>query len=250
VPYTHTYFKAKKMMGNIKNYKVFLKATAICSLLGALTTALLIFLPNPEATDFETRTALHQNGLYLSKLWILFIHPQVNFLASLGIAFLLFKKYPLQIIFGTLFLGIWAYSEMAQQALLIDTLNQLWRPGYIGADNETSKNMFEALIQAANGISDSKYFLVIYGFGLGSLLYGFALVKANGLGKWIGVALLFIGILSLSSFVRYYLGIESLNGIVNWSYEWIYRYLQPLVRIAIAVWIIKELQKNKQKIYD
>ncbi|RKN78503.1 hypothetical protein [Ulvibacterium marinum] len=231
-------------MEHVKNQDYFLISTAICSFLGALTTVLLIFLPNPDAPDFETRSSLYDNGLYLGKLWILFIHPQVNILASLGVAYLLFKKYPLQIVFGTLFLLVWAYTEMAQQSLLIDTLNQIWRPGYVEADNEVSKNMFETLIKAANGISDSQYFLVIYGFGLGSLFYGLALAQEGGLGKWIGIALLFIGILSLSSFARYYLGVTSLNEIVNWSYKWIYTYLQPLVRIAIGVWILMEIKKR------
>lgn len=41
--------------------KIFLKATAICSFLGALTTGLLIFLPNLEAVDFEARALLSGN---------------------------------------------------------------------------------------------------------------------------------------------------------------------------------------------
>lgn len=225
-----------------ENYRSFLNATAICSFLGAITTTLLIFLPNPEASDFETRAALYNNGLYLSKLWILFVHPQANLLASFGIAFLLWKKYPSRVIFGTFFMLIWAFAEMSQQALLIDTLNQIWRPGYLGADNDVSKNMFTTLIRAASGISDSKYFLVIYGFGLGSLFYGLAMIWESGFAKWIGISLLFIGVLSLSSFARYYLGINALNAAVNWSYEWIYSYLQPLVRIAIGIWILLEVK--------
>ena len=182
-----------------KKTKMFLIASAICSFIGVITTALLIFLPNPETPDFETRVLLSRNTIYLRKLWILFIHPQVNFLAALGIAYLLYKKQPLQIIFGTLFLFIWAYTEMSQQSLLIDTLNQIWRPGYINADDEVTKNMFKTLINAASGLSDSKYFLVIYGFGLGTLLYGFALVREVGLGKWIGISFIFIGILPIKS---------------------------------------------------
>ncbi len=224
-------------------YKSFLRFAAICSFLGALTTILLIFLANPPAADFESQTMLYENKLYLSKLWILFVHPQVNFLASLGIAFLLLRKYPLQIIVGTFFLLLWAFTEISQQALLIDSLNQIWRPGYIEAENELGKTMFETLIKAANGISDSKYFVVIYGFGLGSFFYGMAFIKQNGWEKWIGVALVFIGLLSLSSFARYYLEVSSLNTLVNWSYEWIYPYLQPLVRIAIGLWIFKEIKR-------
>lgn len=234
-------------MKGFTNKQYFLKVAAICSFLGALTTALLIFLPNPEASDFEARVLLYQNKRYLGKLWILFLHPQFNFIASLGVAYLLLKKYPAQIILGTLFLGIWAYTELSQQALLIDALNQIWRPGYLVAEEETSKEMFRTLIEGANGISDSKYFLVIYGFGLGSLMYGLALVHQTGIAKWIGIALLFIGVLSLLSFGRYYLGLTFLNGPVNWIYTWIYPYLQPLVRIAIGLWILKELG-NQTKI--
>nr|WP_298996051.1 hypothetical protein [uncultured Allomuricauda sp.] len=223
------------------NQTLFLKLAGICSMLGAITTSLLIFLPNPIASDFESQTLLFENKLYLSKLWILFIHPQVNIIASLGIAYLLLRKYPAQMIIGSLFLLVWAYTEMSQQSLLIDTLNQIWRPNYVNAESEITKNMFKSLINAANGISDSKYFLVIYGFGLGSLIYGTALIQENGLGKWIGGSLLFIGILSLCSFLRYYLGITFLNAPVNWTYEWVYPYLQPLVRIAIGIWIFKRI---------
>ena len=229
-----------------KNSQYFLKTAAICSFLGAITTALLIFLPNPTATDFEAQVLLHENKLYLSKLWILFIHPQVNFIASLGIGVLLYRKYPHFIIPGLLFLLLWAYNEMSQQALLIDALNQIWRPGYIAAEDELSKNAFSALIQAANGISDSKYFLVIYGFGLGSLLFGFAFLPQQGMGKGIGFALCFIGILSLFSFGRYYLGLSFLNPFADFSYSWIYPWLQPLVRIAIGVWIWLQIGQSGQ----
>ncbi len=225
---------------NDKSLRIFYLVTAICSVLGALTTTLLIFLPNPTATDFESRTLLFENNLYLTKLWILFLHPQVNFIASLGIAFLLFRKYPAQIVVGTFFLMTWSLTEISQQALLIDALNQMWRPGYLAAENEVTKSMFETLIRASSGISDSQYFVVIYGFGLGSLLFGLAMIHEDGLGKWIGISLVFIGILSLCSFLRYYLGVTGLNEIVNWSYQWIYSYLQPAVRVAIGVWIFKQ----------
>ena len=106
------------MPNHSPNALKFLKLAAICSFLGALTTALLIFLPNPEVTDFDSRVQLHRNSLYLTKLWILFLHPQVNFIASLGIVYLFFRKYPLQMILGTLFLGVWAYTEMSSTGTL------------------------------------------------------------------------------------------------------------------------------------
>lgn len=225
------------------NWSRFLKAAAICSVLGALTTALLIFLPAAEALDFDSRVQLYQNKLYLTKLWILFFHPQFNIIASLGIAVLLIKKYPLQIISGTLFMLVWFYSEMSQQAFLIDALNQMWRPGYIEATDEITRNINRTLIHGATGVSDSKYFLVIYGFGLGSLIYGFALVREQKMGLWIGWALIFIGTLSLCSFLRYYLQMDFLSPYVDWTYTWIYPVLQPLVRLGIGTWIFNQIDK-------
>ncbi len=225
-------------------FRPFLKFTAICSFLGAITTALLIFLPNPSASDFDAQVLLFDNNLYRIKLWILFIHPQVNILASLGIAYLLVRRHPLQLIAGTLFLLIWAYTEISQQSLLIDALNQIWRPGYVEAETSDTKNMYFVLINAANGISDSKYFLVIYGFGFGSLLYGFAFIREQGAEKWIGVSLIFIGTLSLCSFARYYLDATFLDVAVQWTYQWIYPYLQPATRIAMGVWILQIIKRT------
>jgi hypothetical protein len=200
------------------NWSKFLMVSAVCSVLGALTTSLLLFLPAVEALDFESQAQLYQNKLYLTKLWILFFHPQFNMMASLGICVLLFKKYPLQMIPGTLFLLVWFYSEMSQQAFLIDALNQMWRPGYIEAADEITRNINRTLIQGATGLSDSKYFLVIYSFGLGSLLYGLAFVQEKKIEKCIGICLIFIGILSLCSFLRYYLSMDFLSPYIDWTY--------------------------------
>jgi len=225
--------------------KTFLTVAAICSFAGAITTTLLIFLPSTPAVDFEAMVQLQSNSLYLAKLWILFIHPQVNIVAALGIAYCLFRKNPISITIGTLFLFVWAYTEMSQQALLIDALNQLWRPAYLNASDDEMKTMYTTLITAATGISDSKYFLVLYSFGIGSLLYGWVLLDENIFGKCIGISLFFIGILSLSSFTRFYLGATFMDNIVDWLYQWIYSYLQPMVRIAIGFWILHEIKRNK-----
>lgn len=223
----------------------FIVVAALCSFLGAVTTAILIYLPNPIPSDFENQSILSNNFIYLFKLWVLFFHPQFNFIASLGVGFLLFRKYPWSIIAGLIFLFIWAYSEMSQQALLIDTLNQFWRPGYQNADSDEEKELYKTLITGISGLSDSKYFLVIYSFGIGSLLFGSALVNEDYLGRWIGWSFIFIGLLSLSSFCRYYLGITFINDVVNWLYQWVYGYLQPVVRIAIGIWLIREIKLLK-----
>ncbi|MEP2668746.1 MAG: hypothetical protein ABJH04_07120 [Cyclobacteriaceae bacterium] len=226
------------------NKYMFLRLTAVCSLLGAITTALLIFLPNTTAVDDPTHALLSQDSLYMAKKWILFLHPQVNFIASLGVAYIFIRKFPLQILLGSLFLLIWCYTEMAQQAFVIDALNQIWRAEYLGADHN-EKGTYHILFKVAGGLSDSYYFLLLYGFGLGTLLFALAFIQTSGLARWIGYVLVFIGVLSLLAFASYYLGLTALVDLVGWMYKWIYAWLQPAVRIAISVWLFNQIIQQK-----
>ena len=218
----------------------FLRVASICSILGAITTILLIYLPGAVASGIEEQAALYLNKLHMFKLWMLFLHPQFNFIAILGIAVLLIKKYPEYIIPGTFFLAIWAVTEMAQQAFMIDTVNQIWRPEYLNETDEGRKLMIENQLSMTGGIWDFMYFLIIFGFGLGTMLLGFAMIKVDKLAIGIGSAFIFIGILSLLSFLRYYAGLTFFSAGVDWVYFWIYPVLQPIVRIALGVWLWKQ----------
>ena len=222
----------------------FLYIAAACSFLGAITTLLLIFLPVPQAEGFQHSILLYKDKLYNWKLWILFLHPQFNFIACLGAAYLLLRKYPAEIIIGSFFLLVWSYTEMSQQVLLIDALNSYWRPGFLDADDSMSRNIYLTMIKGSDGISDSQYFLLLYGFGMGSLFYGLAFMREQDWAKYLGMALIFIGALSLCSFLRYYLGLEQLSGTVDWLYKWVYSFLQPLVRIALGIWLLLAIKKT------
>lgn len=226
------------------NYRRLLICAAICSFLGAITTALLIFLPASSSVDPQNSILLYKDNLYIAKLWILFLHPQFNFIAALGIAVLLFRKYPLEIILGTFFLLLWCVMEMSQQALLIDALNQQWRPAFLAAQDEMSRDIYLTLIKGTNALSDSKYFVLLYGFAMGSLLYGSAMVREEDLARWIGIAFILIGLLSASAFTSYYLGLGFLSAGVTWCYKWVYPCLQPLVRLALGVWLLKALKNE------
>lgn len=223
------------------NYRGLLLCTAICSFLGAITTALLIFLPDTSSVDPQNTILLFKDRLYITKLWIMFFNPQLNFVAALGVAILLFRKHPLEIIIGTFFLLVWVVMEMSQQALLIDALNQQWRPAYLAAEEQMGRDIYLTLIKGTNALSDSKYFVLLYAFALGSLLYGLAMIREQGLAKWIGFAFLLLAMLGLAAFMSSYLGFENLAATVAWCDTWVYPYLQPVTRLALGIWILSRL---------
>lgn len=228
----------------MKNLSNLLKVGALCSVASAITTATLMYGPNPPQPEtFETAQALHQNGLYMMKKWVLFLHPQFAFIAAMAAAFLTFRKAPAATSFGIMFLFIWAYTEMSQQAYLIDALNQYWRPAYSAATG-TDKTTWETLIKGSDAVSDSYYFLLIYGFALGSLIFGFALQKQARTGLIIGAATSLIGLMSLFAFLYYYAGFTSLSGLVSGWYGWVYGPLQIAVRLALAWWLFDQATKD------
>lgn len=217
----------------------FLKVAAVCSVLGAITTALLIFLPIAQATSFESQVILYSDSLYTGRLWVFFFHPQFNLLATLGLGVLLYKKTPGLVISGVLFMMIWAVTEAAQQAFIIDAVNQIWRTTYADTEDETLKQVLKTNLIGSYGFQDSMYFLLLYCFGVGSILMGLALCKSDKWGRWIGFTFLFFGVLSLASFVRYYAGVSMLSEMIDACYAWIYTWLQPLARLCVGIWLWK-----------
>jgi len=222
----------------------YLKVASICSILGAITTILLIYLPGPTAKGFEAEAALHLNFLYMFKLWVLFTHPQFNVIATIGITVLFIKKYPEFVIPGTLAILIWGFTEMAQQAFMIDAVNMIWRPEYLKEVNEINKTALHTQLSGVGAIWDTMYFLVKYGFGLGTLLMGIVLVKAKKLALWIGSANILIGTTMLMAFTADYLGLKFFLLPVDWFYDWIYPVLQPAVRITLGIWLWKQIDTS------
>ena len=219
----------------------FLRIASICSFLGAITTILLLYLPSAVADGFEAQAALHSNKLYITKLWILFFHPQLNFIATIGIAVLFFNKFPEIVIPALLLSFLYTVAEMAQQAFLIDAVNIYWRPGYLNEVDEIKRASFVTNLSSVEAIWESMYLIFQYGFALGSILIGFLLLKTKNYAKWIGISKIIIGISVVMAFLYNYMGVEPLLGSINWFYAWIYPVLQPAVRIAIGIWLWKQL---------
>jgi len=215
-------------------------AGAILSCLSAITTAILMYGPDAATPDgFEAAQALHANTLHTYKKWVLFFHPQFAFLAACAAAAVLVRRAPALTLVGLFYLGVWAVTEMTQQAFLIDTLNQMWRPAYLAA-GAADKDQWRTLITGLQGISDGQYFVLIFGFGLGTLLIGGAFLKGPGPDKILGAGMITIGIMSLLAFAYYYAGLSSIGALISGWYGWIYGPLQIGVRLGLAVWLMHQ----------
>ncbi len=210
---------------------------SVASFLSAATTAILIYGPDASVgSGIVAQAQLHSDWLYLYKRWVLFFHPQFAFIAALGIALALAQKRPFCMMVGLFYLLVWAVTEMTQQAFIIDALNQYWRPGFLNAADPSEKSAYETMLRGFGGFSDSQYFTLLFGFGVGTTLFGYAFLCTDSLGKGIGAALIGIGILSIVSFAGYYAGMSFVTPMTSWIYSNLYGLIQTGVRIAMGVW--------------
>lgn len=222
-----------------------LKVAAFASLASAMTTAILIYGPNPAPADgMEAQARLAQDWSYLYKPWVLFFHPQFAFIASLGAVAVLWRLAPALALVGLFYLSMWAVTEMTQQAYIIDALNQFWRPGYLAATDAGERETYETLLTGFSAISDSQYFVLLFGFGMGSVLLGLAFLKADRLGKAIGAVMVFLGVVSLTAFAGYYVGaLAGATVVTGWVYTYLYGPVQTGVRVALAWWLWREARQ-------
>jgi len=231
----------------MKSHNSYLYAGAILSVFSALTTATLMYGPNaPAAEGFDAAQSLHDNGLYLYKKWVLFLHPQFAFLAALAAGIAMFRDRGFLIAATLFYLGLWAYTEVSQQAYIIDALNQMWRPAYLAAEGE-NRELWRTLITSMHGISDSQYFVVIFAFGVGTLLFGFAFGHQGKLTIFLRYGMIAIGVMSLVSFLFYYAGFTAAGSLVGAWYGYVYGPLQIAIRLALALWLWHEASTHNQK---
>ncbi|QYJ07021.1 hypothetical protein [Qipengyuania flava] len=216
-----------------------LRIAAVASALSALTTAVLIYGPNPPVAEgLEAQAQLASDGRALYKPWVLFFHPQFAFVAALGAAAALWRARPALVAIGLFYLALWAMTEMTQQAYIINALNQYWRPGLLAASDPGARQAYESLLTGFPALSDSQYFVLLFGFGAGSVLLGAAFFSADLAGKAIGGVTVFLGVVSLLAFAGYYLApAAGVTAVTGWIYAYLYGPLQTGVRLALGWWL-------------
>src|SRR5689334_5493446 len=113
----------------------FYRAAAVCSVLSALTTLALIYLPDfyLPGDGFERRMSVVNDPAYKLRAWIYFFHPFIVFMASLGAAMRLRSTHSAPALIGLLGFLLWSFTEAGQQTLTLFAFDR-WRSEYQNAD--------------------------------------------------------------------------------------------------------------------
>ena len=219
----------------MQRHRSALLLAAGAALITSGTTFLLWYLPRQYAapTTFEETLALHENGAYMARLWINFIHVFLALAAYGAAAFVMRAKAPAAAAVGFVAFCFWSLAEALGLAINIWGVNGMWRAGYAAADPE-AQALIRASLHTFRGVWEGVFFVVLTAFLIGTLSMGVALFRGDALQRILGALFLLAAPLTVIIMLDGYFG-ASLSQWISWSYP----VLQPVSRALLGVWLIR-----------
>lgn len=211
----------------------FYRTAAVFSWTSALTTCLLIFLPQFYAPleGFEGRMQRVHDPAYMLRSWVYLLHPFITVTAALAVAMRLRRVAPALVIPGVLAFLLWAATEAGQQGVTLQAFDP-WRVAYLAGDAAVRSTM-ELRTAIYDDIWDAMYFVLLIAFFIGNVLYSIALWRDGLLSKAVSVG--YAGAAALTAtLISAEAGGPGLPEAIG---PWVYPAIQPLARTLIGVWL-------------
>lgn len=211
-----------------------LRFAGIAAALSAITTFLLWLLPQlyQPPGDFSQTIALHQNPLYLARLWVNFVHIFFALTAYAAAAYLLWHRSALLVGLGFVWFVLWGLAELIGVSTNLMAVNATWRAGFASATPAVQEQL-RVLLLGFTGVWDALFFLLLVCFTLGSACFGLAALGGQGVERLVGALFLLAVPLSLAIIIGGYTRHEWVAAPINY----VYPVLQPVSRAVLAVWL-------------
>jgi hypothetical protein len=211
----------------------FYRTAAVCSALSAVTTLLLIFLPDfyAPAEGFEGRMNRVTDPAYVMRSWDYLIHPFLTFTAALGVAVRIRRTHSAAALVGLLGFVLWGFTEAGQQTLTLFAFDR-WRAAYLAGD-EVVRAHIHTSMAVYDGLWEAMYFLLLIGFSIGNAAFAAALLRGRGLSRIVGA--FFAAAVALT--FTYIAGVMGWFTLPEFLETWTYPAIQPIGRLLIGLWL-------------
>ena len=214
-----------------------LRVASVFAVLSAVTTFFLWLLPRlytvPET--LEAAVELHRNPYYMARLWVNFVHLFFALVAYGAAAAVLRRVAPALAGFGFLWFVLWGFTELLGVTVNIFAVNRTWRPAFVAASPEARASI-RTNIEGFAAVWDAMFFLLLVAFLLATFCYGLAALRADTLGKWVGVLFLLAVPLTIGIMVSGYTQVR----VFDVMFGAVYPVLQPVSRALLGVWLWRQ----------
>ena len=157
----------------------FYRSVAVCSIVSAITTLGLIYLPEFPARRRIRRAHARRvhDPAYVLRSWVYLVHPFITFAAALGVALRIRTLRSAAAVIGVAGFALWAGNEALQQTMTLFAFDK-WRAAYFAAD-EATREIIRANTAMYDGLWDAFYFVLLLGFSIGNSALGIGLLRAG-----------------------------------------------------------------------
>ena len=224
----------------------FYRVAGIASILSAVTTFGLIFLPEFFAAQPDGLAGRMQrvtDPAYQLRAWTYFVHPFLAFTAALGVGLATRRAAPALALAGILGFGLWALTEAGQQSLTLFAFDD-WRRAWLAGDPAVQATM-EVRAAVYDGLWEAAYSLLLFGIIIGSSFFAAILLRLpDMLSRVVG------GFYALAAIQSVLLQSGELGGPVlpETLAFWIYPATQPLARILIGLWLLRVARQGEPRL--
>ena len=224
----------------------FYRVAGVASILSAVTTLGLIFLPEFFAAQPEGLAGRMQrvtDPVYQLRAWTYLIHPFLAFTAALGVGLATRRLAPALAIGGILGFLLWSLTEAGQQSLTLFAFDD-WRRAWLAGDPVMRQTM-EIRAAIYDGLWEAAYSLLLFGIIIGSSFFAAILVQMpDRLSRVVGSFYAFAAIQSI------FIQSGELGGPVlpESLAFWIYPATQPLARILIGLWLLRVARQGEPRL--
>lgn len=224
----------------------FYRVAGIASIMTAVTTLGLIFLPGylaPIPEGIAGRMIRVEDPAYQLRAWIYLVHPFLAFTAALGIGLATRRVAPALALAGTLGFFLWALTEAGQQSLTLFAFDD-WRRAWLAGD-PAIRQTIELRAAIYDSLWEAAYSLLLFGIILGSSFFAAILLRLpDTLSRVVG------GFYALAAIQSILLQSGELGGPVlpEAIVFWVYPSTQPLARILIGVWLLRVARQGEPRL--
>lgn len=224
----------------------FYRVAGIASILSAITTLGLIFLPEFFAAQPEGLAGRMQrvtDPAYQLRAWVYLIHPFLAFTAALGVALAMRCRSPALALAGLLGFFLWAFTEAGQQSLTLFAFDD-WRRAWLAGDAAVRATM-DVRAAVYDGLWEASYSLLLFGIIIGSGFFAAMLLRQpDRLSRIVG------GFYALAALQSILIQSGELGGPVlpeSLAY-WIYPVTQPLARVLTGIWLLRVARQGEPRL--
>jgi hypothetical protein len=224
----------------------FYRVAGIASILSAVTTLMLIFLPEffvAVPDGIPGRMLRVTDPAYQWRAWAYQIHPFLAFTAILGVAMATRRLAPALALAGLLSFFLWAFTEAGQQSLTLFAFDD-WRRAWLAGDPAVRQTI-DVRVAIYDGLWEAAYSLLLFGIILGSAFFATILLRMpDRLSEAVGA------FFALASIQSIFIQSAELGGPVlpeTFDY-WIYPATQPLARVLIGIWLLRVARRGEPRL--